>query len=283
MTQFVTSVDLRVIDKVLEKDPGWILDFNDPRFAHFFAEQGVDIEAERYHADGRSKAKRLRCFLKQTPPPLSGRVLAALLDYRAVVDEAPAASDDLLARYRQIVERLGGGAATGEPTASAPAVQSEAELLARVFRPEALSRLPLDAGLQDVLRSRMDEAHRCIEKDAYLAAVILCGSVLEGLCLGVGSHNPQRANRAFTERYGKPAPRLHEWKLHQWIDVLGRLGDLSPNISKFGHALRDFRNYVHPREQLANNFSPDLHTARISFHVVAAALDDLAAAHGVNA
>ena len=281
MTQFVTSVDLRVIDKVLEKDPGWILDFNDPRFAHFFAEHGGDIEAEQYRRDGRSKAKRLRCFLKQTPPPLSGRVLAALLDYRAVVDEPPEASNELLDRYRQIIDRLGGASALPESAGNGKA--TEAALLAHAFDPAALAALPLDGPLLDLLQARMGEAERCIEKEAYLAAVILCGSVLEGLCLGVGSRDPARANQAFIAQYKQPAPRLHEWKLHQWIDVLGRLGDLSPNISKFGHALRDFRNYVHPREQLANNFSPDLHTARISFHVVAAAIDDLAAAHGVNA
>jgi hypothetical protein len=56
---------------------------------------------------------------------------------------------------------------------------------------------------------------------------------------------------------------------------LESLGDLSPNISKFGHALRDFRNFVHPHEQLAHRFSPDEHTARIGFQVVVAAVDDL--------
>ncbi|MGI8424103.1 MAG: hypothetical protein ACR2NO_08355 [Chloroflexota bacterium] len=57
--------------------------------------------------------------------------------------------------------------------------------------------------------------------------------------------------------------------------VLEMGGDLSPNIEKFGHALRDFRNYVHPAEQLAHHFSPDQHTARIAFQVVVASADDL--------
>ena len=283
MNASVTSVDLRVVNTVLGMGGGYVLDFSDRTFEEFFAELGVNIEEERYHVDGRSKAKRLRCFLKQTPAPLSGRVLAALLDYRVVAEGAPTVSADLLARYSQIVQRLGGASRPERAQAAAPVVQSEAELLARVFRPEALARLPLDAGLQAVLRSRMNEAQRCIQHDACLAAVILCGSVLEGLCLGVGSYDPQRVNRAFTAQYSQTAPRLHEWKLRQWIEVLERLGDLTPNISKFGHALRDFRNYVHPRQQLATNFSPDLHTARISFHVVAAAIDDLAAAHGARA
>ncbi len=56
---------------------------------------------------------------------------------------------------------------------------------------------------------------------------------------------------------------------------MAHLKDLSPNVEKFGQALRDFRNYVHPAEQLANRFSPDQHTARIGFQVVVAAAADL--------
>jgi len=99
--------------------------------------------------------------------------------------------------------------------------------------------------------------------------------VLEGMCLGFGVLHPERANRGFADQFNKPAPQFHEWKLSQWIDVLSRLGDLSPNVEKFGHALRDFRNYVHPAEQLAHRFSPDHHTARIGFQVVVAAAEDL--------
>lgn len=80
--------------------------------------------------------------------------------------------------------------------------------------------------------------------------------------------------------YNKPPPKLHEWHLRQWIDVLGSTGDLSPNIEKFGHALRDFRNYVHPAQQRASGFRPDKHTASISIRVVVAAIDDLSAAYG---
>lgn len=154
-------------------------------------------------------------------------------------------------------------------------VEAETELLKRVFQPTLLTRLPFDADLTDALTSRMIEAQACIHGKAYLAAVILAGSVLEGLCLGYGSNHPERVNRAYLAHYKKPAPRFQEWKLCDWINVLGSLGDLSPNIEKFGQALRDFRNFVHPAEQLAHGFTPDQHTARIGFQVVVAAIEDL--------
>lgn len=152
---------------------------------------------------------------------------------------------------------------------------TEADLLKRVFQPALLQDLPLGVALTEALAARMAEAHACIDGKAYLAAVILTGSVLEGLCLGYGSSNAERVNRGYEAQYGKSAQQFHQWKLHEWIQVLGRLGDLSPNVEKFGHALRDFRNYVHPAEQLARRFTPDQHTARIGFQVVVAAIEDL--------
>lgn len=133
----------------------------------------------------------------------------------------------------------------------------------------------MDPELASLLGHRMEEAQACIASKALLAAVILCGSVLEGICLGVGTRSPERVNRAYAAKFNRPPPKFYDWKLREWIDVLASLGDLSPNIEKFGHALRDFRNYVHPAEQLAQKFSPDQHTARIAFQVVVAAIEDL--------
>ena len=176
----------------------------------------------------------------------------------------------------EAAENEGGAAPTGDGT-------SETELLKRTFRPELFLKLPVEPAMSEALVARMEEAHRCIESKANLAAVILCGSVLEGMCLGFGCRHPERLNRAFGEHYNRPARQFPDWKLREWIDVLGHLGDLSPNIQKFGHSLRDFRNYVHPAEQLAHRFTPDQHTARIGFQVVVAAAEDLVRAESTLA
>jgi hypothetical protein len=270
----ISGLDLRVVENVLEMGGGYVLDFTDRTFAEFFAEHGIEINHLRYTTAGTSKAKRLRTFLKGTPPPLTGRVLAALLQHR-LAWKPDGLTPETVDAYRKLVERLGGALPEAAGKNTAAEESSEAALLRRVFRPELFAKLPVDSAMSGALVERMKEAQRCIEAQAYLAAVILCGSVLEGMCLGFGSRYPQRVNHAFAAHYGRKPPEFHEWKLREWIDVLGRLGDLSPNIEKFGHALRDFRNYVHPAEQLARRFSPDPHTARISFQVVVAAAEDL--------
>lgn len=272
----VTGLDLRAIESILEMSGGYVLDFSDRTFAEFFAEYGVRIDDPRYSQQGTSKAKRLRYFLRTPPALLTGRILGALLQHR-IVSKPDGIAEAELAAYINTVERLGGSVPLELKKAPAPPAQSttEAELLRLVFRPEIFSKLPVEPAMSAALVDRTEEAHRCIEAKAYLAAVILCGSVLEGMCLGFGCRHPERVSRAYAAQYNKAPRQFPEWKMKEWIDVLGRLGDLSPNIEKFGHSLRDFRNYVHPAEQLAHRFTPDQHTARIGFQVVVAAAEDL--------
>ena len=47
---------------------------------------------------------------------------------------------------------------------------------------------------------------------------------------------------------------------------------MKEDVKKFSHALRDFRNYIHPYQQMSIGFQPDEHTARICFQVLKAAL-----------
>lgn len=271
----VTTLDLRVIEAVLEMGGGYVLDFSDRTFASFFQEHGVDIDDARFLAEGSSKAKRLRFFLRTAPPPLTGRVLAGLLQHRMLSKPEGLLPTDLVI-FREIIVRLGGEPpADTRPETRVSAESAEANLLTRVFQLDLFAKLPVDVEMSHALTGRMDEARRCIEIKAHLAAVILCGSVLEGMCLGFGIQYPERVNRGFVTQYKRSAPQLHNWKLRECIEVLARLGDLSPNVEKFGHALRDFRNYVHPAEQLAHRFLPDHHTARIGFQVVVAAAEDL--------
>jgi hypothetical protein len=277
-TPAVSTLELRAIDTVLGMGGGYVLDFTDRTFAEFFRDHGVQIDDPRYSVEGASKAKRLRYFLRITPPPLAGKVLAGLLEYRLTSSgEVDPGAWDTAA---MVADRLGGvPPRVKQQRPEPPAAMTEQELLARSLRAEAVAGATRDPTMAAIFLDRLREAERCISVEAYLAAVILAGSVLEALCLDFGAQHPERVNRAFEAAYDKPPPKLPDWHLRQWIDVLGSTGDLSPNIEKFGHGLRDFRNYVHPAQQRASGFRPDKHTANISLRVVVAAIDDLAAAY----
>jgi len=273
----ITPIELRVVETVLGMGGGYVLDFTNRSFSEFFRGQQVDIDDERYAAEGASKANRLRCFLHSAPDRSAAQVLNELLKYRAFIATPPGAKKQDIDFYTAAVLRLSGHVAPASEAAS-PDGGSESDLLRLVLKPDRFLSLPIEEALTRAMLDRMSEARRCIDAKAYLAAVILCGSVLEGVCLGWGASHPEQVNRAFAAQYGKQPKRLTDWHLSEWIEVLARAGILSQNVVKFGVGLRDFRNYVHPAAQLSTGFDPDLHTARIGFQVVVAAVDDMAKA-----
>lgn len=105
----------------------------------------------------------------------------------------------------------------------------------------------------------------------------MCGSILEGLLLGMALANPKKFNQAKSapkDKNGKVKP-FQEWSLAQLIDVSCQLNYLKVDVKKFSHALRDFRNYIHPFQQMSSQFSPDEHTAQICMQVLRAAISGL--------
>lgn len=164
------------------------------------------------------------------------------------------------------------------------------ERIAVSFDPEApepeLKPLPppdflalrLEPGIGQLLADRWAEAQRCIDAKAFLAANIVMGSLLEGLLLGVCQRFPREANTCPAAPRDKQGRVLsfHEWSLSSMIDVAHHLGWLGLDVKKFSHALRDFRNLIHPYEQLVTRASPDADTCSISWLVVQAAVNDLA-------
>ena len=63
--------------------------------------------------------------------------------------------------------------------------------------------------------------------------------------------------------------------MSNFIDVSHKLGFLGLDVKKYSHSLRDFRNYIHPYQQMASRFNPDIETAKISWQVLKAAIIDL--------
>ena len=89
--------------------------------------------------------------------------------------------------------------------------------------------------------------------------------------------NPRSFNQAASapkDKDGKVRP-FQDWSLAQFIDAAHSLGLLKLDVKKFGHALRDFRNYIHPYQQMASGFAPDEHTAEICLQVLKAAIASL--------
>lgn len=139
--------------------------------------------------------------------------------------------------------------------------------------------LGLEPGIGEVLQKRWDEAQRCVDAEAHLSAIIIMGSLLEGLLLGVFQKNPAVANKCPSAPKDNKSGRVKDfanWKLAEMIDVAHHVNWLGIDVKKFSHTLREFRNLIHPYEQIKTRSNPDKDTCNISCSVVQAAVNDLA-------
>ena len=144
--------------------------------------------------------------------------------------------------------------------------------------PPDFDKLNFEYGISELLKKRWDEIQVCMDSNATLSAVILMGSMLEGFLFGIMQRRPQLANTAASTpktKEGKPK-HFAEWSLSEMIDVAHDIGWIQLDVKRFSHALRSFRNIIHPYEQLATKANPDLDTCKISWLVVQAACNDMA-------
>lgn len=155
--------------------------------------------------------------------------------------------------------------------------ENQNERVLKPLPPPDFSKLNLENGISEILQQRWTEIQNCIDVNATVSAVIMMGSMLEGFLMGTMQRRPQIANSA------KNAPKkdgnvkhFADWTLSNMIDVGHEVGWIQLDVKKFSHALRDFRNIIHPYQQLAVRTNPDIDTCKISWLVVQATCNDIA-------
>lgn len=154
---------------------------------------------------------------------------------------------------------------------------SEEDFLKHDFEEVNIEAIGLGASINEVIKLRLVEIENCITSNSPLAAIFICGSTLEGVLLGIASKFPSKFNTAKSAPKGKDGKvkKLPEWTLANFIDTANELDFLKEDVKEFSHSLRDFRNYIHPYQQLSSKFNPDKHTAKISWQVLKTAIHQL--------
>ena len=154
---------------------------------------------------------------------------------------------------------------------------SEEEFINKDFKNISIDNIGLDSDVNDVIKQRLEEIKNCLKSKASLAVIFLCGSTLEGILFGVAIKNTKSFNACKSspkDKLGKIKP-FHEWTLNDFINTSRELNIIGEDVKKFSHALRDFRNYIHPYQQVTSNFNPDEQTAKICWQVLQAAIIQL--------
>lgn len=142
------------------------------------------------------------------------------------------------------------------PTMKRPAMQAPAQLTT------SLAEIVSDAEFGEQLKARLDEAHICWRSGACTAAIIMLGSLLEGVLYDVALAQHKEGR--------KPNDNLENL-----IDLAKDNHWLAQDVIDYAHVLRNHRNLVHPKKQWTQNYAPEEDTVRIAWNVVVAALNDL--------
>jgi len=157
------------------------------------------------------------------------------------------------------------------------ASDNEDEFLKREFADISIEKIGLEGVVSDILEQRIKEIERCFPASAYLSVILLAGSTLEGLLLGLAVKHPKQFNLSKSspkDSSGK-VKSFQDWPLSAFIDVARDLRLIQYDTHKFSHSLRDFRNYIHPFEQMSSGFSPREHTAKICLQVLKAVIHEI--------
>ncbi len=138
------------------------------------------------------------------------------------------------------------------------------------------SQLSLIPSLIPVIESRITEIEKAFKAEAYLSVILLAGSTLEGIFLNIASLNPKVFNTCILspKKDGK-VKNFDQWTLNNFIEVSHSINLIEKDTYRFSKELRDFRNYIHPFQQMTEKFSPREQTAKICLQVLKSAISDI--------
>jgi Abortive infection C-terminus len=239
--------EIKTLEEALNtgQGAGYVLDFSDRTFAAYFDDEfGIDIDHERYRANGSSKGKRLRTFLAVEDGNTAARVLRSLWDHRAAIlarrgsEDTPGLGD----QYFEVVHRLQGDVSIASTDAIDKFTQNETldELVAAIQR---------DIGANKP-QAALDRLHTyCMKKFGYL----------------IESHGGT---------YEKDEP-LHNrvGKYVKYLEAGTQLQPISLRIIKSSISIFDEFNSIRNNKSLAHdNEIVGLHEARFIFDSISSAL-----------
>ena len=257
------------IEGLFDMSSGYVMDYTDREFSTFFKDAvNIDIDDKKYRSNGGSKAKRMRAFIEIESDALVGQLLDEMLqdwEYKNDNDQ----SNKAYIGCKKTVERL-----TGVKKGNA---NPEKSLLERDLESLSFDKLPIENAMIPILKDRYEEVCRGLDSKNPLSVILLCGSILEGILLGIAIQKAKEfANTSCApkNKEGRALPP-NKWKLTSLIDAACQIQLLGEDIKRFSFVLRDFRNYIHPYEQMSSGFKPDQDTAKICLQVLNAAIVDL--------
>lgn len=269
MTEFDTTA-MGMLEDVFGMASGYVLDFSNSTFATFVQ---TSVGFDPYTRYEGSKAVILRQIWREESPDVVAKLNTDLL---ARWELGKLRRGEELTPYEQRVLQTTTEMFSAGGSSRASLSADDIRFLERDLGTVDLAQLPTALSARDVVQGRLDEIDRALSAEAPLAVIFLVGSTLEGLLseLALAQAGTYTASPSAPRRNGSVKP-IDQWTLSELIAVSNALGVLSEDVARHADQVRNFRNYIHPRQQLRENFEPRMETARIAQQVLRGALVDL--------
>jgi hypothetical protein len=116
-----------------------------------------------------------------------------------------------------------------------------------------------DEQIRRILENYHSQAVKAYEVGSYLGALVTCGSLVEGLltfALLQRKDAAQNSSKAQKDKKGTVLP-LEKWNLTNLIDVAVDLNLVGKTAKQASWAVKEFRNFIHPYNLVAQSARPD--------------------------
>lgn len=124
-----------------------------------------------------------------------------------------------------------------------------------------------DFHLRKTLERDYAEMQRAFISKCWKSVIILSGSAIEAILLDLLTNNSSLALSA-NNAPAKNKTNIGRWTLAELIDVAVELRLVSSGLEKLSHSVREYRNLVHPGNEIRNGLAFDEEEARIALEVL---------------
>lgn len=243
--------------EALFKRAGWlpVPEYDGSPRVRWLAEQLVE------HHDDPGKIERFLCRVCDPREYDDGKVVA---------EEFRNAVNGVLDPEGLVISAVGGRPVLCELGGDGSAHYSEPDDLE-----ERLRHLVLDKVTAEMLVNRLTEARHCLRAGAHTLTVIGLGSLVEGLLHAVLTERDEEVQQdGFVNEHGKKvsadrvslAVLLYIAHNHGWIQF---------DAHRVLGAVKDFRNFIHPRQEAASQARLDHDTVMMCWGPIGALFNDL--------
>lgn len=130
--------------------------------------------------------------------------------------------------------------------------------------------------LRQVLIRDYNEIIKCKNNACWKSVIILSGSSIEAILFDLLKQNERNAMTASAapKSKGKVLP-VEKWRLNSLIDTAWSLKLINKSVTALSHSAKEFRNLVHPIEEIKGNYKLEKEEAENAFLILKTLIRDL--------